>query len=164
MSYAEKCKFYNGHTQRSLSFMSEGFIILCGIDSNSCYQHAFAYIRQLAIHLRTCVCVVIMLCHVQLTNKNKESYSKIANWQFINCLRLWCSVASIYNAKSLLGPLVYPLLEIVIGTIRLFPSPSLYPMRFILIRCVIQVATAAHVYVPAVIHCMEVVDLINIVI
>lgn len=35
--------------------MMHSYTVLCGVDATSTYQHAFAYIRQLAIHMRNCV-------------------------------------------------------------------------------------------------------------
>ena len=65
--------------------------------SSSPYQHAFVYVRQLAIHLRNALAA---------TNK-KDAFKAIYNWQFINSLRVWTKVVAAYPEESGLRPLVY---------------------------------------------------------
>ena len=89
------------------------------MDHVQAYQHAFVYIRQLAVDLRQA-----------LVKVNKETFERIYGWQYMNCLRLWARLITnpISDAKSL-RPLVYPLVQIIIGAITLLPTPSYFPLR-----------------------------------
>ena len=41
------------------------------------------------------------------------------NWQFIHCLRLWSRVLSEIPSNNTLEPLIYPLVQVTVGVIRL---------------------------------------------
>lgn len=51
-------------------FLANSVVELYMLDDNSSYQHAFVYIRQLAINLRNA-----------LTLKKKDSFRQVYNWQ-----------------------------------------------------------------------------------
>jgi len=61
--------------------MGNCLVELYSLDVDSSYQHAFIYIRQLALHLRAAI-----------TKKTKESFQQIYAWQYFNCLRVWSAV------------------------------------------------------------------------
>ena len=80
------------------------------------YQHAFGYIRQLAIHLRNSMKI-----------KTKEAYKQVYNWQFAHCVDFWCIVlARACDVKaeaeagkpSELRPLIYPLVQVSLGAVK----------------------------------------------
>ena len=50
------------------------------LDLRASYDHAFVYIRQLAIHLRNAIAI-----------KKKDSYLQVYNAQFLACLRGTCT-------------------------------------------------------------------------
>lgn len=84
---------------------------LSGLFLASTYQHAFVALRQLAMKLRQAS-----------TTKTKESFSAVYNWQFVHALNVWGHVFCTYNKdqdpKMQLQPLVYPLVQIIIGSMR----------------------------------------------
>lgn len=98
-----------------INFMRNCVVEIYGLNFQSSYQHAFVYIRQLAIHLRNGIIA-----------KTKDSQASVYNWQFIHSLRAWTSILSTYCEKNNelelgenpLKPLVYPLVQIILGTIR----------------------------------------------
>ncbi len=72
------------------------------------YNHAFVYIRQLGINLRNA-----------MQMKKKESYQAVYNWQFIHCLNFWSKVlAATANDHENLNSLIYPLTQIIVGTLK----------------------------------------------
>ena len=100
-----------------LTFLSNCVVELYGLDMAATYQHAFVYIRQLAITLRNA-----------LANRTKEAFQTVYNWQFVHSLRVWARVLGTYcrrsrpagppDSTSPLMPLVYPLIQIILGTAR----------------------------------------------
>jgi nucleolar complex protein 2 len=106
-SYAKVCKFTNETTLPTIVFMGNCLVELYSLDIDSSYQHAFVYIRQLALHLRAAI-----------TKKTKESFSQIYAWQYFNCLRVWAAVISNNSEQNELRDLIYPLVEIILGVVK----------------------------------------------
>ena len=55
MAFVSNCKFSSAANLPGIKFMTNSLVELLAIDLPTCYQHAFVYIRQLAIHLRTTI-------------------------------------------------------------------------------------------------------------
>jgi len=123
----------------TINFMLNSVVELYSLDMSASYQHAFVYIRQLAIHLRN-----------SLQVKTKDSHKAVYNWQFVNCLKLWAQLISQYGntPSSELYLLVYPLVQICIGVTQLQPSSRFFPLRFAIVRVLNQIAEHTGVYVP----------------
>ncbi len=100
---------------------------------------------QLAVLLRTA-----------LTMKSKDSYREVYCWQTINCLELWAKVLASNADQQPLRPLVYPVIQLLLGTARLVPTPTYLPLRVRCIRAVNRLAAAMQVYVPVGALCVEV--------
>ncbi|KAF2100304.1 Noc2-domain-containing protein [Rhizodiscina lignyota] len=135
------------HTLAGVNLMKNSAVELWGlVDSSQAYTMAFNFIRQLAIHLRT-----------SIISKEKESYKTIYNWQFMHSLDFWSRALSTHcntlleaetGKQSSLRPLIYPLVQITLGAMRLVPSPAYFPLRFQLIRSLIRVAKSTDTYIP----------------
>ena len=115
LTYVQYARWTTAVNVGVLDFMSNCIVELYGMDGGMAYQHAFVYIRQLAIHLR----------NAQHNGKGggpagggeggggrrkgwegkKKGGEKAAkgggdagghklvyNWQFVNCLRVWTKV------------------------------------------------------------------------
>ena len=120
-------------------FMAQCVIELFGLDLNVAYEHAFVYIRQLAIHLRNAI------------QKTSDAATRqVYSWQYVNCLRLWaqalCALAK--PADSPLRQLAYPLVQICLGTARLLPNIRYAPLRFQCVRMLNNLAAELGVIVP----------------
>ncbi|MCJ1483839.1 Nucleolar Complex 2 protein [Schaereria dolodes] len=136
------------HTLPGINLMKNSAAELWGLDPNIGYTTGFTYIRQLAIHLRS-----------SITQPTKESYKTIYNWQYTHSLDFWSRVLSIHSspssnpnlkkpADSPLHPLIYPLVQITLGALRLIPTPTYFPLRFHLIRSLLRISRSTNTYIP----------------
>ncbi|KAJ3294549.1 Nucleolar Complex 2 protein, partial [Blyttiomyces sp. JEL0837] len=153
-TFATASRTTNVHTWSSINFMISCIVELCGIDITTTYYFAFVYIRQLAILLRNAI-----------TMKSKDSFKSVYNWQFIHCLRAWSKVLSTYCEKgssaeatggSALKPLIYPLVQVTLGAMRLKPSSKFFPLRFQAVRLLIELSRKTSTYIPLSSHLFEV--------
>lgn len=138
----------NIHTMGGINFQKNSAATLYGLDGNLSYRLGFQYIRQLAVHLRS-----------SLTNKTPDSYKIVYNWQYVHSLDFWSRVLSyecevgktaLRGSQSPLQDLIYPLVQVTLGTIRLIPTAQYFPLRFYLIRSLIRLSQTTGVYIPIV--------------
>jgi nucleolar complex protein 2 len=167
LAYARRAKFGGDSASimtnalPTLTFMGNCLVELYSLDHSSSYQHAFVYIRQLALLLRG-----------YMQKKTKEAAQQVFCWQFVHCLKLWVAVLSTCckqaregisdgkNADQLMRELVYPLTEIILGTVRLLPAPARHvPLRFHCIRLCQQLAASTEKFIPTTSLLMPVLDL-----
>lgn len=127
----------NIHTMPSLNFQKNSAATLYEIDESTSYQIGFQYIRQLAVHLRT-----------SMVTKSPDSYKAIYNWQYANSLDFWSRALAATSESSMLRELIYPLIQVTLGAIRLVPTPQYFPLRFYLIRGLLRLSQATGVYIP----------------
>lgn len=146
LSYVRNSKFVSPNTLPSINFMRRSLVEMFALDLTVSYQHAFLYIRQLAIHLRNAVIL-----------KKKNSFQSVYNWQFINSIRLWADLLGTTTPnKPHLEPLIYPLVTIVIGVIKLIPTAQYFPLRFHCIQSLITLAKETHTFIPVMPFIVEV--------
>ena len=134
------------HTLPGVNLLKNSAAELWGIDQNVAYTTGFSFIRQLAMHLRG-----------SITNSSKKSYKSIYNWQYVHSMDFWSRVLSqhcdgLVEAKagkqSALRPLIYPVVQITIGAMRLIPTAQYFPLRFQLTRALLRVSRATGTYIP----------------
>jgi len=136
-TFSSHAKFVTQASLPSIGFLSLAVTEMYGIDFPASYRHAFASLKQLAGILRNA-----------LTMKAKESYKEMYSWQAINCLQLWCRVLSTYATNETMKPLVYPLLQLLLGTARLVPTGRYTPLRLRLCKSANQICEASGVFAP----------------
>lgn len=136
----------NTHTLAGINLMKNSATELWGLDPDIGYTTGFTYIRQLAVHLRT-----------SITQPTKDSYKAIYNWQYTHSLDFWSRVLSTHcspatttkpQSSSPLQPLIYPLVQITLGALRLIPTPMYFPLRFHLTRSLLRLSRATNTYIP----------------
>lgn len=130
--------------------MRRSLVEMFMIDVNVSYQHVFLYIRQLAIHLRSAITV-----------KKKENIQAVYNWQFVNSLKLWGNLLSVATNKPQLQPLVYPFVQVCLGTIKLIPTPQYFPLRFHIVQILMDLSRDTGVYIPVLPFLVEVSYFLN---
>ncbi|KAJ1555207.1 Nucleolar Complex 2 protein, partial [Nowakowskiella sp. JEL0078] len=129
-------------------FLSNSFAEICGLHHITTYQYAFSYIRQLTIHLRNA-----------LASDTKDAFKDVYNWQYLNCLRIWGNVLSIQcKTDDTLRPLLYPLIQVIIGALRLKPSTKYIPFRLQLLFLLNKIAKSTNTFIPIVSHILDILE------
>jgi len=147
LTYVRNSKFTSQTTLPLINFMANCVVELYGLNFVVSYQHAFVYVRQLAIHLRN---------SVQL--KTKAAFQAVYNWQFINSLKVWGLVLARYASRPELRPLIYPFIQITFGVITLIPTSRYYPLRFMCIQMLHNLASATNIFINTAPYIVEVLD------
>lgn len=151
LAYAQRAKFANAASVTSalptLTFMGNCLVELYSLDYDSSYQHAFIYIRQLALHLRSA-----------MQKKTQEAMVTVYCWQYLHCLKLWVAVLTEAcqsdesgaggSDDQLLRSLVFPLTQVILGTVSLIPSTRYLPLRLHCVRLLQQLAAASEQFIP----------------
>lgn len=136
----------NVNTIQGINLMKNSAAELWGLDQNIGYTTAFAFIRQLAIHLRN-----------SIVHNQNESYKTIYNWQYIHSLDFWSCVLSEHcsplkeaeaGKESQLKLLIYPLVQVTLGAMRLIPTAIYFPVRLHMIRSLLRVSRSTGTYIP----------------
>jgi nucleolar complex protein 2 len=134
------------HTLAGINLMKNSAAEIWGVDQKVSYTTGFTFIRQLAIHLRG-----------NIAKPTKDSYKTVYNWQFVHSLDFWSRVLSTHcnslleaqNGKpSQLRPLIYPVVQITLGVMRLIPTSTYFPLRFQLMRSLLRLSQATETYIP----------------
>lgn len=139
LTYVKAAKFMTERSAPGVLVMANCVTEAYGMDEGAAYSHAFVYIRQLALHLRTA-----------LTTRAKPALATVCSWQFINCLRLWTQVLCRYapDASRPLFPLTFPLVQVITGAARLVPTPRFFPLRLHCAAQLAELAWATRLYIP----------------
>ncbi|KAK4963113.1 Nucleolar Complex 2 protein [Elasticomyces elasticus] len=131
------------HTMAGVNLMKNSAAELWGLcaagGDGVAYTTSFTFIRQLAIHLRG-----------SITNNSNDSYKTVYNWQYIHSLDFWSRVLASYAVEttSALRPLIYPLVQVTLGAMRLIPTATYFPLRFQLIRALLRISLTTGTYIP----------------
>lgn len=140
------CRVTNANTIKGINLMKNSAAELWGIDQAVGYTTAFTFIRQLAIHLRNSI----------VNNKN-DAFRIVYNWQYTHSLDFWSCVLAEHcssqkeaeaGRESQLRHLIYPLVQVTLGALRLIPTSVYFPLRFHLIRALLRTSRATGTYIP----------------
>ncbi|KAI8719586.1 hypothetical protein NCS52_00739800 [Fusarium sp. LHS14.1] len=140
------CRVTNANTIQGINLMKNSAAELWGIDPAVGYTTAFTFIRQLAIHLRNSI----------VHNKN-DAFRIVYNWQYTHSLDFWSCVLAEHcspmkeaeaGKESQLRLLIYPLVQVTLGAMRLIPTAIYFPLRFHLIRSLLRISRATSTFIP----------------
>lgn len=136
----------NVNTVQGINLMKNSAAELWGLDQSIGYTTAYNFIRQLAIHLRN-----------SIVHNQKESYKHVYNWQYIHSLDFWSCVLSEHcnslreaeaGKESQLRLLIFPLVQVTLGAMRLIPTATYFPLRFHMIRSLLRISRSTGTYIP----------------
>jgi len=151
LAYVKNTKFTSPSTLQSISFMRRSLVELLGLDHSLAYYQAFVYIRQLAIHLRNAI----------TCSDKKDSLLAVYNWQFVHSLELWGALVGHPGSRDAMAPLVYPLVQVVLGACRLVPTPKYYPLRFHCAKILREISASTATFIPVLPIYLEVLNSFN---
>ena len=157
-SFVRSTKLTTQHTLSSINLMKNSASQLYLLNLGASYQHAFGFIRQLAVHLRNC-----------LQTKSNDSYKNVYNSQFVHCIDFWSLILSTtcdqeaFSSRdsvvqSPLEPLIYPLVQVALGAIRLIPTSRYFPLRLHVIRSLLRIVQRTGTYIPLSPYLVEMLD------
>lgn len=156
LAYSRRAKFgssvINSPSLPTLTFMGNCLVELYSLDFHSSYQHAFVYIRQMALLLRAA-----------MHKKTPDAVQQVYCWQYMNCLKLWVAVLSATAPATdgaMMRSLLFPLTEIILGTARFVAAPVRHmPLTFHCVRLLQQLAAAAgDLFIPTTPLLLDVLD------
>lgn len=136
----------NANTIAGINLMKNSAAELWGLDAAIGYTTAFTSIRQLAIHLRN-----------SIVHNQNNAFRNVYNWQYVHSLDFWSCVLAEHctqesptseQDKAQLKLLVYPLVQVTLGAMRLIPTAAYFPLRFQLFRSLLRVSRATGTYIP----------------
>ncbi|KIM24518.1 hypothetical protein M408DRAFT_331746 [Serendipita vermifera MAFF 305830] len=146
----------NVHSLPAINLMKNTAVDLYSIDQAASYQHAFGYIRQLAVTLRNTLKAKATgpkepNSKEKPKAKSKEPFKQVYNWQFVHSVDFWSMLLSRSCEKdpaSELQPLIYPLVQVTLGAVKLVPTPRYYPLHLHLLRSLLTLSHHTHTYIP----------------
>lgn len=146
----------NTNTIQGINLMKNSAAELWGIDQTIGYTTAFSFIRQSAIHLRN-----------SIVHNQNDSFKTVYNWQYVHSLDFWSCVLAEHcsplkeaeaGRESQLRPLIYPLVQVTLGAMRLIPTSTYFPLRFHMIRSLLRISRSTGTYIPLASALLEVLN------
>jgi len=147
LSYVQNSRFTSPGTWGLIDFMRMSLIELYSLDQAVAYRHAFIYIRQMAFHLRNAI-----------MSQKKERIQLVYNWQYIHCLHLWSELLCKTYPSEALQPLIYPLVQIAVGTINLQKSAAYFPLVFQVCSILTDLSRHTETFIPVLPFLLEVLN------
>ncbi|KAG8802907.1 Nucleolar Complex 2 protein [Serendipita sp. 398] len=157
-TFLRNCKSTSVHSLPAINLMKNTGADIYSINLATSYQHAFGYIRQLAVTLRnTLKAKPASSKESEKSGQGKskkssgEPYKQVYNWQFVHAVDFWSQLLSRNcesDSESELRPLIYPLVQVTLGVVKLVPTVRYYPLHLHLISSLLDLSRHTHTYIP----------------
>lgn len=150
INYLDHAKAMNWGSLTKINLMQNDIIDILSLDLQKAYLTIFSFIRKLCLQLRATI-----------NDKKAMSIKNIYNWQFINSILLWNrAVCKYYNKNSEidLNLLAYPLIQTIIGVIRLNLVDVYFPLRLILVNALNDLSYKTNIFIPVSVYLIEILE------
>ena len=137
INYLNVAKEMNLNTFNHIKSLQDDIINILNYDLEKAYTTIFTFIRKLCIQLRATI-----------VDKTTSSIKSIYNWQFINSLILWSRVIIKYISNENIYLLLYPLIQTIIGVIRLNSNELYYLLRIRLVILLNGISAKSNIFIP----------------
>ena len=145
INYLEVAKAMNMNSYHQIDKLQTDIISILKIDFEKAYLTIFTFIRKLCIQLR-----------MTIVDKTSSSIKSIYNWQFVNSLILWGKVIIAYSDNKDIALLSYPLIQTIIGVIRLNYSETFYLLRIRLVMLLNAISKTSKIYIPTAMYILPI--------
>lgn len=150
LGYLSVAKAMNKSSYTKVNLLMDNILYLVAeADEDVGYKNVFLFLRKISMEL-----------HKTINDKKWNSIRLIYNWQFINSLALWTKlVVSCYEKKvgKSFELLTYPLIQLIVGVIRLHQVANFIPLRLNLIKMLNDISKASGIFIPVTNYLMEMV-------
>ena len=137
INYLNVAKEMNFNTFNHIKKLQDDIINILSYDLQKAYTTIFTFIRKLCIQLRGTI-----------VEKTSNSIKSIYNWQFVNSLILWGRVIMKYISDPNIHLLIYPLIQTIIGVIRLNYNEQYYLLRIRLVILLNGISRVSNIFIP----------------
>jgi len=152
INYLEFAKANSWKTLKRIKEMQEDILSILSYDLQKAYMTIFTFIRKLCIQLR-----------LTINEKRSSSIKSIYNWQFVNSLILWTQAVCKYAKEpfSDIKLLAYPLIQTIIGVIRLNLVDVFFPLRITLVNLLNKISLDTEIFIPCENYLLEILESSN---
>lgn len=152
VNYLEYAKANSWQTLKKIKDLQEDIIGILSYDLQKAYMTIFTFIRKLCIQLR-----------ITINEKRSASIKNIYNWQFVNSLILWTQAVCKYAKEPFndIKLLAYPLIQTIIGVIRLNLVDVFFPLRIILVNMLNKISLETDIFIPCENYILEILESSN---
>ena len=137
INYLNIAKEMNLNSFNHIKSLQDDIINILNYDLDKAYTTIFTFIRKLCIQLRTTI-----------VDKTTSSIKSIYNWQFVNSLILWSRAIMKYISNQNIYLLIYPLIQTIIGVIRLNSNELYYLLRIRLVILLNGISAKSNIFIP----------------
>lgn len=127
--FARETKIGGGgyQVQDRLRITQNCIVELLELDPEAGYRLGFQYIRLLCLHLKS----------ARSAKSPADALKSVYSWQFYNCVRVWVLALTTASASEL-ALLVHPLVQLLVGVVRLTDNLKYFPFH---LKCFELLAT-----------------------
>lgn len=148
INYLDVAKAMNLNSIGKIKKLQDDIIRILSFDYQKAYLTIFTFVRKLCLQLRATI-----------MDKTFNTIKNIYNWQFINSLILWGKViVEYYNSNSDINLLAYPLIQTIIGVIRLNLVDTFYPLRMRLVNLLNEISRSTGIFIPVSFYLFEILE------
>ena len=145
INYLQIAKSMNINSFQHIKQLQNDFINILNFDLQKSYITIFTFIRKLCIQLRNTI-----------IDKTLSSIKNIYNWQFVNSLILWGRVIMHYVNDEDIHMLIYPLIQTIVGVMRLNSSENFYLLRIRLVILLNAISRVSGIFIPVAMYILPI--------